>query len=368
MLVRSLDVLADEDAGDEDGGDDGRGGEEVGGGVDVALAGEVGDGGLNVAFDGRGGGRHDLEPHLGVLAGSKPRGEGRGGAGGLGDGHAELGGVRGGEDHHLVLLGLVGALGDLLGLECLDGAHAARRVGVEGVAVLLVERRNRVNRVLLAAAGGQKVPLGGGEQLRADFQLSGAVELVHHALEGGAVLPKEVEEIPLKVGGDANVHRRGEGLDDGVLVVLPGGEEAIEDVVGVGGDDEVADREAHPLGVVAGEDVTKVARGDGEGHLAVAVGEGLEVGVEVVGDLEHDARNVDRVDGPERVLLLELEVPEEGLDNVLAVVKGALHRHVVHVGVQHARHLHLLDGRHPALREQDEALDVLLAPQSVDRR
>lgn len=53
-------------------------------------------------------------------------------------------------------------------------------------------------------------------------------------------------------------------------------------------------------------------------------------------------------------------VTEESLDNVLAVIKGALNSDAVDVGIENARHLHLLDGRHSALGEKDEAFHVLL--------
>jgi len=106
--------------------------------------------------------------------------------------------------------------------------------------------------------------------------------------------------------------------------------------------------------------------GNGEGHLAVAIWEKLEIRVEIVCDLEHDAREIDRVDRPQRIRLFEFQVAEECLDDVLAIVKGALHGDAVHIVVEHARHLQLLNRRHAALWKQNEALDALLVAQPID--
>mmetsp|Transcript_89112 Transcript_89112/g.279133 ORF Transcript_89112/g.279133 Transcript_89112/m.279133 type:complete len:229 (+) Transcript_89112:836-1522(+) len=153
-----------------------------------------------------------------------------------------------------------------------------------------------------------------------------------------------------------------------MLVVVPGLEEAVQDVVGVRRHDQVLDGQTHALGIVAGQNVAEVARRDAEADGAVALREQLVVGVEVVGDLEHDPRPVDRVHGSQAVLLLEVQVPEEPFHNVLAIVKGALHCDAMNVGVQNTGHLLLLDLRHAPLGEENEAFDVLLAAHAVDGR
>mmetsp|Transcript_60487 Transcript_60487/g.171336 ORF Transcript_60487/g.171336 Transcript_60487/m.171336 type:complete len:240 (+) Transcript_60487:456-1175(+) len=142
----------------------------------------------------------------------------------------------------------------------------------------------------------------------------------------------------------------------------------MQDVIRVRGHDKVPHRQAHALRVVPGQDVAEVAGGHAEGQLAIALREQLEVRVEVIGDLKHDAGPIDGVHGSEAVLPLEVELPEERLHNVLAIVEGALDGHAMHVWVQHARHLLLLDLGDTALREQNEALHVLLAAQPIDLR
>ena len=52
------------------------------------------------------------------------------------------------------------------------------------------------------------------------------------------------------------------------MVIVPVVEEPGEDVVAVGGHDELRDRGAHALGAVAGEHVAEVAGGHREGDRA----------------------------------------------------------------------------------------------------
>mmetsp|Transcript_86661 Transcript_86661/g.245698 ORF Transcript_86661/g.245698 Transcript_86661/m.245698 type:complete len:241 (+) Transcript_86661:696-1418(+) len=140
----------------------------------------------------------------------------------------------------------------------------------------------------------------------------------------------------------------------------------MEDVVGVGGNNQVLNRKAHAFRVVPSKDVAEVARRDAETDGAVALREKPEVRVKVVGDLEHDPRPVDGVHSAKAVLFLEVQLTEKSLDDVLTVVEGALDSNAVHVRVQDARHLLLLDLGHAALGEEDEALHVLLAAHTVD--
>ena len=114
----------------------------------------------------------------------------------------------------------------------------------------------------------------------------------------------------------------GLGAVDGLLGVAARLPEAVEDIVLVGGDDELVDGETHAEGEVTGEDVAKVARGNDEADLVADV-EGFllackrEVGVEVVDCLSKDTGPVDGVNGAELVGGVDLRVGEEGLDDVL---------------------------------------------------
>src|SRR5690606_9156617 len=128
-----------------------------------------------------------------------------------------------------------------------------------------------------------------------------------------------------------------------------------EDVVAVGPDDQALDRGAAAAGDPAGEDVAEVAGGDGD--LAGAGGRG---GQHVVDDLGRHPGPVDRVHGRQADPPAQVLVGEQRLQQVLAVVEGALDRHVVHVGRVDGRHLPALHlGHPPGLVEHD---DVQVGP------
>ena len=153
-------------------------------------------------------------------------------------------------------------------------------------------------------------------------------------------------------------------LADGVVA---GVDETRQDVVGVGGQHQLGDRQPHAPGDVAGENVAEIAGRHREVDL---VGPGLLAhlapGVEVVDDLGEHPRPVDGVDRTEGVALLEVEVAEDLLDDLLAVVEGALDGQVEDVGIGDRGHLQLLHRRDLLVRVQDEDVDVLLAAHPVD--
>jgi hypothetical protein len=57
-----------------------------------------------------------------------------------------------------------------------------------------------------------------------------------------------------------------------------------------------------------------------------------------------------------------LTISEKRLNNILAVIEGALDSNTVHIWVENTGHLQLLNLGNPAFRKKDEALHVLLAP------
>ena len=149
------------------------------------------------------------------------------------------------------------------------------------------------------------------------------------------------------------------------VVMAPDVEEARQDVVAVGRHHEVVDRQAHALGGVAGIDVAEIAGRHGEGDRPLRRAE-LQGGPEVIDDLRHHAREVDRVHRRQRVAVAEGEIVEAGLGEVLAVVERAVDGDVVHVGRQHRRHLAALDLAHAAARMQHEDVDGLAVAHRLD--
>lgn len=64
--------------------------------------------------------------------------------------------------------------------------------------------------------------------------------------------------------------------------------------------------------------------------------------------------------------LVNIRIGEQGLNNILAVVKGSLDGEVVHIGIKHTSHLSLLNRADLALGEKDENRDILLTAQPID--
>jgi len=168
-----------------------------------------------------------------------------------------------------------------------------------------------------------------------------------------AVVAADAVDVALKVARFADVHRRAAGFGDvcrragAVFAAVQG---VVEDVVFVGGDDEVRYRQAHALGDVAGVDVAEVAGWHGVIHLRALRQVKREVGLDVVHALRQHARPVDGVDRADVVAALVGGVGIDGFYQILAVVKDAFDGDVVDVGVLQAVHLRLLEGTHAAMR------------------
>lgn len=274
-------------------------------------------------------------------------------------------------------LGAVAASGAQVGREAggVDGAD-----GVDGLVVADALALEFGLGALQDGAGHAEAALGLElAEPRADALAGVPAPLLDRA--GAVSLEGQEPEETLEVAADQDVHCGAEGLLDAVRlrrfpvdwllgVVAAAAEEAVENVILIRGDDKLFRWQTHALGEPARQDVTEVARWDDEADLrALHVARGLrqgEVRVEVVCHLGQDTCPVDRVHSREVVGGVEVLVGEQRLDDVLAVVERSLNGKVVHVRVQHGRHLSLLDGRDSPLREQDEDRDIFLASQSVD--
>ena len=177
-----------------------------------------------------------------------------------------------------------------------------------------------------------------------------------------------MEQVSLKVTGNADIHGRADRLVDIVSVILTLGEESVEDIVLIGRNNQPANGKAHLLGVKSGKDVAEVAGGDGKVdrlHEGVLV-RNAQVGPEIVRGLRQDTAPVDRVDGTEVDAVSELLVVEGGLDDVLTIVKGTVDGDAVDVGVGDGGHLSLLDLTDAALGVEDDTVHTLLATEAVN--
>ena len=150
-------------------------------------------------------------------------------------------------------------------------------------------------------------------------------------------------------------------------LVTPARQRAGENVVLVGRDDEAIDRQAHALGVIAGQHVAEIAGRDGEGHRPLRRAE-RDRGDEIIDDLGEDAGPVDGIDARQAHLVAEGEIAEQVLDDALAVVERALDRQRMDVGLADRRHLPALHVGHASVRIEDENVDLGLAGEGLDRR
>ncbi|KPM74675.1 hypothetical protein AOG27_20945, partial [Pseudoalteromonas lipolytica] len=182
---------------------------------------------------------------------------------------------------------------------------------------------------------------------------------------GGAVTLVGLEQQPLEVGRHHDIHGGRQSRLELLLREVVGCQGAVQDVVGVGGDDEALHRQPHAVGHVAGEDVAEVGRGHAEAHLALRRAQ-RHGGGHVVDDLGHDARPVDGVDRHQAGAIQEGLVGEARLDHRLGVVEVALDGDVEDVVRQHRGHLAALYLRDPVVGVEDEDVEVVAVAAALD--
>ncbi len=215
-------------------------------------------------------------------------------------------------------------------------------------------------RVVIDPVRGEE-PLGFLPQARLGRQVARLAEGAERSRDGSAVARRQLEIEPLEIARDLDVHARAEARLDRGDAHPPGREEAGQDVVAVGADDELGDRHAHAPRHVRGIDVAEIAgrHGEAQGPLGRAQGHG---GGHVIDHLGHDPRPVDRIDAGEGEAGAELLVGEHRLHQVLAVVERAVDRDGMNIGRQDRRHLPALDlGNAPVRIEHDDVERVAVA-------
>ncbi len=198
-------------------------------------------------------------------------------------------------------------------------------------------------------------------------QTSTVLEVRHGLPHPGGIAAEEIKQITLKVAGDLDVHGRGERLDHLADRVVAVADEAGQNIILVGGEEQLADRQSHPAGEVAGEDVAEIAGRNGKiNGLAAGCAVYPAPGVEIINNLGQHACPVDGVYGAEGLAGLEVQVAEDLLDDPLAVVEGPADGEIEDVGIGDGRHLQFLDGRDAAMWMKDEDVDILLATHPVN--
>ena len=183
-------------------------------------------------------------------------------------------------------------------------------------------------------------------------------------------------EQALKVRGHEDVHAgRSSLIELPLRSVSAGGEEVGQDVVLVGGADQLADRQAHLLCIVAGQNIAEVAGGNAEIDLVAKADlsrlEQLGISGEVIDDLRHEAAPVDGIGaGKADVPLGQFGrngfIPEDLLHAGLGVVEVAAHSIDSDICTLLRGHLQALDlaGAARGVEHGDlDARDVVVAVQ-----
>ena len=100
--------------------------------------------------------------------------------------------------------------------------------------------------LVVDAVGRRTAPRAAASASSPSGELAVAAEAGHRLGERRAVAAVEIEQQPLEIAGDLDVHARGSASAAlSAIFMRAGGEEAGEDVVAVGADDQPLDRQAH---------------------------------------------------------------------------------------------------------------------------
>ena len=220
--------------------------------------------------------------------------------------------------------------------------------------------------LLLASARGIEQLSCEAEGLRRHREMPVRRELRHQPTHLRPVAAAQIEQQALEVARDLDVHARADRRVDRAGAVFAAGKEARQDVVAVGRDDQLGDRQADLRRDVAGIDVAEIAGRHGERDLAPRRAERQARG-DVVHGLGDDARPVDRVDRGKLQPGAKGSVVEHRLQQRLAVVERALDRDVVDVGGSDRGHLAALHLGDAAVRMQDHDRHARAPGAGLDR-
>ena len=140
-------------------------------------------------------------------------------------------------------------------------------------------------------------------------------------------------------------------MQGSAAVIGAGGEEIRQHIVFVGGADERSHRQSHLLCQVPGQNVSKVAGGDGEVHLLppgnLSPLQKVAVGLEIIGNLGGKPSQIHGVGGGKAAVI---SGGKDMLHPGLGIVKVALHPEHEDVAPLLGHHLGLLHLRDPAFR------------------
>ena len=191
-----------------------------------------------------------------------------------------------------------------------------------------------------------------------------ARELLHAGADQRAVSVGDIEEEPLEIRRDQNIHRGGVGTEKVTPPVIDAGLKKVrQDAVGVRRADKPPHRQPQPLGHPARQNVAEVPRRHHIVHLVAGrdppFTEQLGIGDEIIAQLRRETTDVDRVRARERdpaakKLFVAGERGKGLLHARLAVVKVAAHGTDRDVFALLRDHLGALDRADAAVGIKDE--------------
>ena len=274
-------------------------------------------------------------------------------------------------DHRLGKLGRVGrGQGDhwRCGIRpyALGGAIARRGVGVEQLLGALMRLANHVeNRgVIHAVAGEQLAQLG---QRRFGQCRRLALETLKQRRNSRPITLVSLKQQTLEVGRHHDIHGGRQRCLQRLLGKVVVGQRAVQNIVGVGGDDELLDRQPHAVSHVTRKDVAEVGRRHAEADLAVWCAQ-RHPRRHVVDDLGHDTRPVDRVDRHQACTLQKGLIGKTRLEHRLGIIEVALNGDIKDIIGLHGGHLAPLDLGDAVVRMQNKNIEVVAVATPLDGR
>ena len=197
-----------------------------------------------------------------------------------------------------------------------------------------------------------------------DHQLAGRTEPLELFGRHATVATVDLEQQAFEVRRDLNIHARAQRGGDTTCRHVAVVDEAGQNVIRVGCNNEVGDRSSHLAGDPTRQHVAEVAgrhtRGDRPDQRLR--------GGHVVHNLRHHASPVDRVDSRQPKLVAERVVAKHCFDQILAVVKRAVDRNRVHVWTVDGGHLTALHLACTTGRIHNHDVDIFAGLDAIDRR
>ena len=193
------------------------------------------------------------------------------------------------------------------------------------------------------------------------------LEALQQSCHGGTITVVGIEQQALEIGRHDDIHRgcqRGRELFLGEVVSR---QRAVQNIVSIGGNDELLHRQAHLVSHVARKDVAEVSRGHAEAYFPLGSAQRHACG-HVVDDLGHDARPVDRIHCHKPRAVQEALIGKAGLDHRLGVVEVAFDGDVEDVVGEHRGHLTTLHFGDAVVGVQYKNIQVVAVAAAFDGR